>query len=121
MPWFGLDSDLLRQLVDRNPRYKEPEVCKSELTVKLGVAIDFTGIGWESLGTAFIGPLHDILYLKNTTSYKRVTPLSVLFAPSTRGILMLTLRRTHVIASHMGALSVDRVLLLPMRRVKERR
>ena len=52
---------------------------------------------------------------------KRVTPQSALFAPSTRGVLMPTLRQAHVIASHMGASSVDRVLLLPMRRVKERR
>jgi hypothetical protein len=43
--------------------------------------------------------------------------LSVLFAPSTRGVLMPTLRQTHVIASHMGTSSVDRALLLPMRRV----
>jgi hypothetical protein len=52
---------------------------------------------------------------------KMITPLSVLFVPSTRGILMLTLRLTHVIASHMGTSSVDRALLLLKRRVKERR
>jgi hypothetical protein len=45
----------------------------------------------------------------------------VLFAPSTRGVLMPTLRQTRVIASHMGVSSVDRVLLMPMRRVKEGR
>jgi hypothetical protein len=52
---------------------------------------------------------------------KRVTPLSVLLAPSTRGVLLPTLRQTRVIASHMGTSSVDRVLLLPMRHVNERR
>jgi hypothetical protein len=40
---------------------------------------------------------------------RRRTPLSVLFASSTRGVLMPTLRQTHVIASHMG--SVNRALL----------
>jgi hypothetical protein len=61
-----------------------------------------------------------IEHLVNTLG-QRVTPRSVLFAPSTRGVLLPTLRQTRVIASHMGASSVDRVLLLPMRRVKERR
>jgi hypothetical protein len=35
--------------------------------------------------------------------------------------LRVTLRQTHVIASPKGTSSVDRVLLLPMRRVKETR
>jgi hypothetical protein len=52
---------------------------------------------------------------------KRVTPRSVLFAPSTRRVLMPTLRQTHVIASHMGTSSVDRALLLLKRRIEERR
>jgi hypothetical protein len=52
---------------------------------------------------------------------KRVTPRSVLLAPSTRGVLLPTLRQTHVIAGHMDTSSVDRVLLLPMRHIEEGR
>jgi hypothetical protein len=52
---------------------------------------------------------------------QRVTPRSVLFAPSTRGVLLPTLRQTRVIASHMGTPSVDRVLLLLKQRIEERR
>jgi hypothetical protein len=43
------------------------------------------------------------------------------FAPSTRAVLMPTLRQTRVIASHMGTSSVDRALLLLKRRIEERR
>jgi hypothetical protein len=37
--------------------------------------------------------------------------------PQHTGNLMLTLRQTHMIASHMSTSSVDRVLLLPIQRV----